>query len=253
MSDLQPGQPASTGANREENQPSPSPLGSVPEVMASIDALLAELEASQQAYAQQLQQAEQARDDQAAKVKGLEGELAKLTGERDATYKEKATAQQNAAEIKQQLAAQAETLLQTQQARDDQAAKVKGLEGELAKLTGERDATYKEKAKAKQIVAELTDTQRQLTEARKELDQLRIQEKAISEQSNSLKADLSSTQQQLTEAREEAKLILLQLHLVQEELERYFLLSESQKNQQERHKKLLRSYERLVSSVVARS
>ena len=197
MSDLQPGQPASTGANREENQPSPSPLGSVPEVMASIDALLAELEASQQAYAQQLQQAEQARDDQAAKVKGLEGEL--------------------------------------------------------AKLTGERDATYKEKAKAKQIVAELTDTQRQLTEARKELDQLRIQEKAISEQSNSLKADLSSTQQQLTEAREEAKLILLQLHLVQEELERYFLLSESQKNQQERHKKLLRSYERLVSSVVARS
>ena len=99
------------------------------------------------------------------------------------------------------------------------------------------------------ISAELTDTQRQLNEAREELEQLRIQVK----QSNSLEADLSTTQQQLTEAREEAELTLLQLHLVQEELERYFLLSESQKNQQERHKKLLRSYERLVSSVVARS
>ena len=61
------------------------------------------------------------------------------------------------------------------------------------------------------------------------------------------------TQRQLTEAKEEAELILLNLHLVQEEMERYFLLSESQKTQQERHKKLLRSYERLVSSVVARS
>ena len=83
MSDPQLAQPASTDSNREDLQPSPSPQGGVPEVMASIDALLAELEASQQAFAQQLQQAEQARDAQAARVKGLEGELATLTGERD--------------------------------------------------------------------------------------------------------------------------------------------------------------------------
>jgi hypothetical protein len=63
MSDPQLVQPASTDANREDPQLSPSPQGGVPEVLASIDALLAELEASQRAFAQQLQQAEQARDD----------------------------------------------------------------------------------------------------------------------------------------------------------------------------------------------
>lgn len=139
MSDLQPVQAALSDSNREDPQPSPAPQGGVPEVLASIDALLAELEASQQAFAQQLQQAEQARDEQAARVQALEGELAKLKGERDAANQEKATAQQSAAELEQQLAAQAETLQQTQMARDEQAARVQGLEGELAKLTGERD------------------------------------------------------------------------------------------------------------------
>ena len=76
----------------------------------------------------------------------LEGELAALKAERDAAAqeatREKAAAQQSATELKQQLSAQAETLQQAQKARDDQAAKVKGLEGELATLQAQqRDAT----------------------------------------------------------------------------------------------------------------
>ena len=139
MSDLQPVQPPSTDSNREDPQPSPAPQEGVPEVLASIDSLLAELEASQQAFAQQLQQAEQARDEQAARLQGLEGELAKLKGDRDAADQEKATAQQSTADLNQQLVAQAETLQQTQQARDEQAARVKDLESELSALMAELD------------------------------------------------------------------------------------------------------------------
>ena len=83
MSDPQPVQPASTGPNREESQLSPSPQGGVPEVLAFIDDLLAQLEANQQGFAQQLQQAEQARDEQAARVTALESELAALMAELD--------------------------------------------------------------------------------------------------------------------------------------------------------------------------
>lgn len=81
MSDLQPAQRASPDANRDESQPSPAPQGGMPEVLASIDALLAELDASQQAFAQQLHQALQARDEHAARVKSLESELAALLAE----------------------------------------------------------------------------------------------------------------------------------------------------------------------------
>ena len=139
LSDLQPVQPPSTDSNREDPQPSPAPQEGVPEVLASIDSLLAELEASQQAFAQQLQQAEQARDEQAARLQGLEGELAKLKGDRDAADQEKATAQQSTADLNQQLVAQAETLQQTQQARDEQAARVKDLDSELSALMAELD------------------------------------------------------------------------------------------------------------------
>lgn len=83
MSDLQPDQPSSSDSNREAPQHSPSTQGGIPEVLTSIDQLLAELEASQQAFAQQLQQAEQARDEQAARVKALESELSALMAELD--------------------------------------------------------------------------------------------------------------------------------------------------------------------------
>jgi hypothetical protein len=129
--------------------------------IARVDELLAELEAAKQAAAKEkatalqsaaelkqqlaaqaetLQQTQKARDEQAARVKGLEGELASLKGERDAAAKEKAAAQQSSTELNQQLAAQAETLQQTQKARDEQAARVKGLEGDLATLNTQQSS-----------------------------------------------------------------------------------------------------------------
>jgi uncharacterized coiled-coil DUF342 family protein len=47
--------------------------------------------------------------------------------------------EKESADLKQQLTAQADSLQQAQTARDEQTAKVKGLEGELATLKAQRD------------------------------------------------------------------------------------------------------------------
>jgi chromosome segregation ATPase len=83
MSDSQPDQLASSHSIREESQSQHSYDGGVQHALASIDELLAQLEANHQALAQQLQQAEQARDEQAARVTALESELAALMAELD--------------------------------------------------------------------------------------------------------------------------------------------------------------------------
>jgi len=88
---------------------------------------------------EKLQQAQKARDEQIARVKGLEAELAKLTDERDAAASDKTAVLQSAAELKQQLADQSEKLQQAQKARDEQIARVKGLEAELIKLKMDRE------------------------------------------------------------------------------------------------------------------
>jgi chromosome segregation ATPase len=83
MTDSQPEQPASSHSIREEPQSPPSHLGGAQDFLAFIDELTAQLEANHQALAQQLQQAEQARDEQAARVTALESELAALMAELD--------------------------------------------------------------------------------------------------------------------------------------------------------------------------
>lgn len=83
MSDSQLDQLASSHAIREVSKPPPTHQGGVPDVLAFIDELLAQLEANHLALAQQLHQAEQARDEQAARVKALESELAALLAELD--------------------------------------------------------------------------------------------------------------------------------------------------------------------------
>lgn len=120
-----------------------------PSVVHAVDKLRIEMEAAEQnaanlrkqfaIQAETLQQAQKARDEQASRVKVLEGELATLKDERDASAKDKAAAHQSATELIQQLAAQAETLQQTQKARDEQTARVKALESELAALLAELD------------------------------------------------------------------------------------------------------------------
>ena len=93
-----------------------------------------ELKEQLTAQAETLQQVQTARDEQVARVKGLEDELASLKGERDAAAQEKAAAQQSATELKQQLTAQAETLQQAQTARDEQVARINTLEAQLATM-----------------------------------------------------------------------------------------------------------------------
>jgi chromosome segregation ATPase len=98
---------------------------------------IAELKQQLTVQAETLQQAQKARDEEAAKAQGLESELATLKAEREAAAQEQAAAQQSATELSEQLAVQAETLQQAQKARDEEAAKAQGLEGELATLKGQ--------------------------------------------------------------------------------------------------------------------
>ncbi|MFZ0408991.1 MAG: hypothetical protein WAM11_12900 [Cyanobium sp.] len=181
--------------------------------IARVDELLAELEAAKQAAAKEkatalqsatalkqqlsaqaetLQQTQKACDEQATRVKDLERELATLKGERDAAAKEKATAQQSATELKQQLSAQAETLQQKQKACDEQATRVKDLEGELATLKAERDAAAKEKAAAQQSAAELkqqlTAQAEPLQQAQKSRDEQAVRVKTLEGEIAILKA-----------------------------------------------------------------
>lgn len=75
----------------------------------------------------------------AAAIARVDELLAELETSKQASAKEKAAAEQGAAELKQQLSAQAETLQQAQKSRDEQAALVKTLEGELAILKAQQD------------------------------------------------------------------------------------------------------------------
>ncbi|MCX5969542.1 MAG: hypothetical protein NTV57_18300 [Cyanobacteria bacterium] len=108
--------------------------------IARVDELLSELETAKRSSAQALQQSQAIRDEQAARVKVLERELAKSRGERDAAVKEKVAAQQSAADLKQQLTTQRDALQQAEKARDDYANRLKDLNVELAKFKTERGA-----------------------------------------------------------------------------------------------------------------
>lgn len=73
----------------------------------------------------------------AAAIARVDELLAELEAAKQAAAKDKAAAHQTVSELKQQLEAQAETLQQAQKARDEQAARVKALESELAALLAE--------------------------------------------------------------------------------------------------------------------
>lgn len=116
--------------------------------------------------AETLQQAQKVRDEQAARVQVLEGEVAELKAEQDAAIKDKAAAEQSAAELKQQLAAQAESLQQAQHARDELSSQLQGLDAELAHMKVEREAVAKEKGAAEmqqQLVAQAETLQQTQT------------------------------------------------------------------------------------------
>ena len=100
------------------------------------DSEKADLKQQLAAQAEALQQTQQARDEQAARVQLLEGELVKLTSERDAAAMEKAAAQQSVTDLKQQLAAQAEALQQEKQARQEAETSLAEAEAALRAVSG---------------------------------------------------------------------------------------------------------------------
>ena len=78
-----------------------------------------DLQEQLRAQAETLQQVQTARDEQTSMVKGLEGEMSVLKSDLAAVVEERASAQQRATELQEQLRAQAETLQQVQTARDE--------------------------------------------------------------------------------------------------------------------------------------
>jgi len=116
MSELSQEQPGATHSNPEEHlATSVKPA----DELAAIEELFNQLESCQQAFAQELEQAEKSCAEQAARINALEAQITTLTGERDAAAMEKAAAQQRATELQQQLTAQAETLQHAQKAREE--------------------------------------------------------------------------------------------------------------------------------------
>ncbi len=65
-------------------------------------------------------------------------------------------------------------------------------------------------------------------------------------------ADEQSLEQQLREAREEAELTLEQLHLVQEELEHYFLAYQESEARLQRYQQEQQRAEALIQALLAR-
>lgn len=316
MSELSQEQPVSPHSKPEEQAASSVEPA---DELTAIEDLFNLLERCQQAFVQELEQAGRTCAEQTARINTLEAQLAALTGERDAAAMDKAAAQQSATELQQQLTALAETLQQIQKVRDEHAARVKTLEGEVATLKAQREAADKEKATQVTSTAELTqqlkaqeECLRQAQQARDELAvNLKVLQNLLAQQAEELQcnqerlqtipglqrelqesrhqgvqlkgrletlsvecerryrmlqrcedqdyairqlasrsADLEEQLEQcrrdmrrqkdahsaqilalegeLNDARDEAELLLEQLHLVQEELEHYFLLSQGQ-------------------------
>ena len=91
-----------------------------------------DLQEQLRAQAETLQQVQTARDEQTSMVQGLEGEMSVLKSDLAAVVEERASAQQRATELQEQLRAQGETLQQVQTERDEQTSMVKGLEGDAS-------------------------------------------------------------------------------------------------------------------------
>lgn len=102
--------------------------------LAAIEELFNQLESYQQSLVQDLERAKQGSAETSAKVQSLEAEIVQLRTERDAAIQGIEAALHNAADLQQQLSAQAEALRESQQGRDEQTAKAEAMEKELAEL-----------------------------------------------------------------------------------------------------------------------
>ena len=149
----------------------------------------AELKQQLAAQAETLQQTQNARDEQAARVQGLEGEVAALKAERDADTKDKVAAEQSAADLKQQLATQAESLQQAQKACDALSSQLQSLDSELEHMKVEREAVAKEKGAAEQSAAEM---QQQLAAQAETLQQSQTTRDGLAAKLQGLEGELAA-------------------------------------------------------------
>ena len=135
------------------------------------------------------------------------------------------------------------------------AERVKVLEGELAGVKGERDVRAKEKGEAEKAAEEL---KQQLSAKGAELEKERKERAAGAERVKVLEGELAGVKgerdaraKEKDEAREEAELILLQLHQVQEELERCFLESRTQDDLLRQHQTQSQAIRQVLSRLIA--
>ena len=146
--------------------------------------------------------------------------------------------------LKQQLRGMGEELNKVIQDRDFQAAEKKKLEKAAYELrvqlehTSSLLANKESDTKAASAEFELTilqihqslkDTQQQVSELKKQLEEKGFELKKVSR-------ELDARAKEKGEASEDAELMLLQLHQVQEELERYFLESRSKHDLLSQHR-----------------
>ncbi|MEA5415557.1 hypothetical protein VB757_10520, partial [Synechococcus sp. BA-132 BA5] len=120
-----------------------------------LSQLFTELEVAEQHSWQELQQAQQARDQQDAQIKAFAAELETTKAERDALATDKEAAAKAAAELQQQLNHHTQALQQAHTARDQQDAQIKAFAAELETTKAERDALATDKEAAAKAAAEL--------------------------------------------------------------------------------------------------
>ncbi|MCP9859671.1 MULTISPECIES: hypothetical protein [unclassified Cyanobium] len=194
--------------------------------------------------------------EQAATANRLAGEVADLKGEKDVLTHEKNAAVQGADELSQQLASQAESLLEVQEdnkstllqfhqiqeelesyclKNHEQDQQLQKLEGQLTELRREQAAISQDRDAALEASADLKQQlATQCAEAARWKDKAETasqQHTAARQQAIDLEQQLASQAESLLQVQAENKSTLLQLHQVQEELESYFLKNREQDDQ----------------------
>jgi chromosome segregation ATPase len=189
--------------------------------------------------------------------------------ERDARAKEKGEAEKAAEELKQQLSAQGSELEKERKERVAGAERLKSLQSDCALLQHElasyaavlkrvqksRDdhaqARYGLAQQINELKSELTLKNGALQDERSKAGDAAEQIKALMAKLAGVKGERDVQAKEKDEAREEAELTLLQLHQVQEELERYFLESRAQDDLLRQHQTQSLAMRQALSRLIA--
>jgi len=165
-----------------------------------------------------LQATEKLAAERAKDIAQLSQEKTKLIGEKDTQAKLAAERATQNEQLKKQLATQTQAVAQETQKAQAAAAAAKASTSAAAKQAEERAAQVQQLTQAKAAADKLADERKQ------QLDQLQAQLQAVQAQAAAAPVVDPALEQ-------ENELLLSQLHQVQEELERYYLERQAQKQQ----------------------